>query len=97
MMATLSFQGLQSLLTEVGVESPVPSFDFTDTQNSPMSIYLSYLVDILVQLSDCEPQVAHESIQWPNEFGDLVVVAPRLRIKDIEASELAIDLKKRVG
>lgn len=94
-MATLLSQGLQELLIGVGVGSPIPTFQFTDAQHSPMSIYLSYLADTLVQLTNCTPQVAHESIQWPNEFGDLVVVAPRLRLKDVNASELAIDLKKR--
>jgi arginyl-tRNA synthetase len=96
-MATLSSQGVQALLTEVGVESQIPSFEFTDIQNSPMSIYLSYVADILVQLTECTPQVAFESIQWPNELGDLVIVSPRLRLKDVDASELAVDLKKRVG
>jgi arginyl-tRNA synthetase len=62
-----------------------------------MDIYLSYLAEILVQLTGCMPQVAYESIQWSNEFGDLVVVAPRLRLKDVNANELAIDLKMRVG
>ena len=95
-MATLSPTGLRALLGGLEVESSIPSFDFTDSKNSPMSIYLSYLVDILVQLSDCTPQVAYQSIQWPNESGDLVIVAPRLRIKDTDASELVVDLKKRV-
>jgi hypothetical protein len=96
-MATLSPCGLQALLTGVGAESPIPSFQMADIQNSPMDIYLSYLAEILVQLTGCMPQVAYESIQWSNEFGDLVVVAPRLRLKDVDANELAIDLKMRVG
>jgi arginyl-tRNA synthetase len=62
-----------------------------------MGIYLSYLSEILVQLTECAPQVAYESIQWPNEFCDLVVVVPRLRLKGVNPTELAIDLKKRVG
>jgi arginyl-tRNA synthetase len=96
-MATLSSDGLQSLLIEVGAESPIPPFQLADIQNSPMGIYLSYLAEILVQLTECAPQVAYESIQWPNEVGDLVVVVPRLRLKDISANELAVDLKRRVG
>jgi hypothetical protein len=67
-MATLSSDGLQALLGGVGVESPIPSFPLADIQNSPMGIYLSYLAEILVQLTECVPQVAYESIQWPNDL-----------------------------
>lgn len=96
-MATLSTQGLEALLVGVGAESPIPLFQAADVQNSPMGIYLSYLAGILVQLTECPPQIAYESIQWPNEIGDLVVVVPRLRLKNVNANELAVDLKKRVS
>jgi arginyl-tRNA synthetase len=96
-MGTLSSDGLQAVLQGVGIETPVPLFPPADTQNYPMAIYLSYLAEILVQLTGCAPQVAYESIQWPNELGDLVVVLPRLRVKDVNPNALAVDLKKRVG
>jgi arginyl-tRNA synthetase len=96
-MATLSSDGLQALLEGIGIERPIPSFPQADVQNSPMDIYKSYLADILVQLTECEPQVAYESIQLPNDFGDLVVVLPRLRLKDVKPKDLAIELKQRVG
>jgi arginyl-tRNA synthetase len=96
-MATLSSDGLQALLGGVGVESPVPSFPLADIQNSPMGIYLSYLAEILVQLTECPPQVAYESIQWPNDVGDLVVVLPRLRRKDVKPNDLGVELQKKVS
>ena len=70
-MATLSSDGLQALLGGVGVESPIPSFPLADIQNSPMGTYISYLAEILVQLTECVLQVACDS---PNDLGDLVVV-----------------------
>lgn len=96
-MATLSSDGLQALLGGVGVESPIPSFPLADIQNSPMGIYLSYLAEILVQLTKCVPQVAYDSIQWPNDLGDLVVVLPRLRVKDVNPNDLAVELTQKVG
>jgi arginyl-tRNA synthetase len=96
-MATLSSDGLQALLEEVGVESPVQSFPLADIQNSLMGIYLSYLAEILVQLTECVPQVAYESIQWPNDVGDLVVVLPRLRRKDVKPNDLGVELQKKVS
>jgi arginyl-tRNA synthetase len=96
-MGTLTTNGLQALLGGVGAESPIPSFSSADIQNSPMDIYLSYLAEILVQLTECEPQVAYDSILWPDDFSDLVVVVPRLRLKDIDPNELAAELNMRVG
>jgi arginyl-tRNA synthetase len=96
-MATRSSDGLHALLQGVGVENAVPSFLLADIQNSLMDVYLSYLAGILVQLTECEPQVAYESIQWPNDLGDLVVVLPRLRLKDVKPSDLAVELKTKAS
>ena len=95
-MATLTFEGIQNMLGELGVEIPILSFPQADIQNSPMGIYLSHVADILVQITDCAPQVAYDSIQWPNDSADFEVVVPRLRIQDAEPSDLAIELKHRV-
>jgi hypothetical protein len=96
-MATTTPDGLQALLAAVGVEDPIPSFPLADTQTNPLAIYLSYLAEILVKLTECEPQVAYDSIHWPNEQGDLAVVLPRLRLQDVKLEKLAADLIRRVG
>ena len=96
-MSTVSTDGLQALLGGVGAECPIPSFSSADIQNSPMDIYLSYLAEILVKLTGCEPQVAYESILWPDDFCDLVVVVPRLRVKDVDPTKFAFELNKGVG
>ena len=95
-MGTLSINGLQILLDGVGAASPIPSFPSADIQNSPLDIYVSYLAEIIAQLTGCEPQVAYESILWPDDFCDLVVVVPRLRLKDVDPLELAVELNKKV-
>ena len=96
-MATTTPDGLQALLAAVGVEDPIPSFPLADTQNNPLGIYLSYLAETLVKLTECELQVAYDSIHWPNELGDLAVVLPRLRLQDVKLEKLAADLIQRVG
>lgn len=96
-MATTNPDGLQALLAAVGVEDPTPSFPLADTQNNPLGIYLSYLAEALVKLTECEPQVAYDSIHWPNEQCDLAVVLPRLRLQDVKLEELATDIIQRVG
>jgi arginyl-tRNA synthetase len=96
-MGTLTTAGLHALLDGVGAKSPIPSFPSADIRNSPIDIYISYLAEILVQLTECEPQVAYDSILWPDDFCDLVVVVPRLRLKSVNPNELAIELNRRVG
>lgn len=96
-MATLTPNGLQGLLDNVGFDGSIPLFPLADIQNSPMDIYLSHLADTLVTLTGCDPQHAYDAIQWPNDMGDLVVVIPRLRLKSIQPSELALNLQGAVG
>jgi hypothetical protein len=96
-MATTTPNGLQALLAAVGAEEPIPSFPSADTQNNPLGIYLSYLAETLAKLTECEPQVAYDSIHWLNEQGDLAVVLPRLRLQDVKVEELAADITQRVG
>lgn len=95
-MATRSFDGLQGLLESIGVEETIPSFPLADILQSPMDIYLSFLANALVQLTGCDPLHAWDAIQWPNDFGDFVVVIPRLRLKDINNEDLASELQATV-
>lgn len=96
-MATLSREGIQALLERLGVESILPSFPAADIHTNPMGIYLSYLAQILAEITGCEPQVAYDSIQWPNELGDLVVPTPRLRIHGKDFQDIVIDIGDQVG
>lgn len=96
-MASLSLDGLQKLLEDVGETGPLPLYDWADVQNSAMDIFVSYLTEYIVQKTGCEGQVAHESIQWPNELGDLVIVIPRLRLTNSEPRALAAKLAADVS
>jgi arginyl-tRNA synthetase len=95
-MATLQADGLQVLLNRLGVEDSVNSFSSADILTRPLDIYRSYLAEVLVQFTECEPQVAYDSIQEPNDFGDLEVVIPRLRLKGSNPKELAFELAQKV-
>jgi arginyl-tRNA synthetase len=97
MSTTLSRDGIEAVLASLGVESPIPQFPSADIQNSPMSIFVSHLAGILTQLTKCEPLVAYEAIQWPNDEGDLVMILPRLRMKDINVKVLASELMHQVS
>jgi arginyl-tRNA synthetase len=96
-MATTDLVGLQALLGRLGLETEIPTFSETDVLTHPVDIYRSYLAHILVNLLECDPHIAYESIQ-PAEItdGDLTIVVPRLRIKDTKPKDLAAELGHRV-
>ncbi|KAK5056580.1 hypothetical protein LTR84_012112 [Exophiala bonariae] len=94
-MATLLREGIEALLARLGVEDPIPDIEGTDIQSNPIDIYLSYLTDTLVKLTECSPQVAHGSIQWPSDLGDLAVILPRLRLQTQNPKALAVELKQK--
>ncbi len=95
-MTTVTSNGLQSLLGAIGVGSIPLAFDWADIYNNPLGIFTTHLADVLVTLTECEPKVAYDSISWSNDMSHLVVVAPRLRIRDTNSEDLAADLQQRV-
>ncbi|KAH7326457.1 hypothetical protein B0I35DRAFT_405695 [Stachybotrys elegans] len=93
-MATCSITGLEALLHKAGLDTPVPVFPGADIVHNPQDIFRAYLADTLQRLIDCDRSVAYDAIQPSNVTGagDLVVVSPRLRVKDVAPKDLAADL-----
>jgi hypothetical protein len=96
-MATTSSEGLQRLLDSIGIPGQNLESISSDIHNDPLAICFSHLADLLVQLTDCERHVAYKSIVWAPDLTHLMVVAPRLRLKDIKGADLAADLQHRVS
>ncbi|EXJ59904.1 hypothetical protein A1O7_04051 [Cladophialophora yegresii CBS 114405] len=94
-MATLDADSLQVLLDGLGVDDTGRSFPAADVLTRPLDIYRTHLAQVLVKLTDCEPQLAYDSIQEPNDYGDLEVVIPRLRLKGSDPKELALNLAEK--
>lgn len=95
-MSTLSTEGLEAVLESTGVEGAVPIFAGADLKRDPMSIFVSYLAATLAQLTRSEPDLAFGAIQWPNDEGDLVIVLPKLRLKNVNGEVLASELMPKV-
>jgi arginyl-tRNA synthetase len=96
-MSTLTNDGIEALLERLGVEDPRRASSLEDALTSPISIYMPFLADVVVQVTGCAPEAAYDSLQWPNELGDLVVVLPRLRIQHVKPHELAAGIREKVG
>lgn len=95
---TTSVDALHGKLQTLGVEAPIPSFKGTDVLTNPVDIYRSYLAHALTQILDCDRHLVYDAIQWVNQLsnGDLLLVAPRLRIKGAKPAEVVKELSDKV-
>ncbi|KAF4343206.1 arginyl-tRNA synthetase [Fusarium beomiforme] len=95
---TCSVSGIENLLGKAGLDTPIPEYPGADIVHNPQDIFRVYLADTLQKLLNCDRQVAYDAIQTSNitGMGDLVIVAPKLRLKDIKAEDLAKDLLQKL-
>ena len=96
-MTTQTISGLEALLSELGVETPIPQLPGADVLNKPLDIGKSYLAHILTSIVECDLATACNSIQLPNNIysGDFSVILPKLS-HGRDFSALAIDLIQKV-
>lgn len=96
-MTTLNVTGLESLLGELGLQTPAPKFETADVLNKPLDIGRIYLASILSAVHECDPVTAYKAIQWPNNVdnGDLAAILPKLS-QGSDSKSLAIDLVQKV-
>lgn len=98
-MATLTIEDMESLVQKLlPLETPIPSFTKTNITNNPIDIYRCFIADALVKLVGCDREAAFDAIQTTSSIanGDLVVVAPRLKIKGVKPQELAQKIAEKV-
>ncbi|EXA51765.1 arginyl-tRNA synthetase [Fusarium oxysporum f. sp. raphani 54005] len=95
---TCSVTGIENLLGKAGLDTPIPEYPGADIVHNPQDIFRVYLADTLQKLVNCDRLVAYDAIQTSNitGMGDLVIVAPKLRLKDVKAEQLAKDLLQRL-
>jgi arginyl-tRNA synthetase len=96
---TCSVSGIENLLGKAGLDTPIPEYPGADIVHNPQDIFRVYLADTLQKLVNCDRLVAYDAIQTSNVtgMGDLVIVAPKLRLKDVKAEDLAKDLLQKVS
>lgn len=96
-MTTLNVTGLETLLGELGLQTPAPKFETADVLNKPLDIGRCYLASIITGLHQCDPVTAYKAIQWPNNVdnGDLAAILPKLdQGSDFKA--LAMEMMQKV-
>ncbi|KAM0253461.1 hypothetical protein ACHAP5_000490 [Fusarium lateritium] len=76
----------------------MPDYPGADIVHNPQDIFRVYLAELLQKLVKCDRLTAYDAIQTPNVtgMGDLVIVAPRLRLRDVKPEDLVLDLAQRL-
>lgn len=95
-MATLTLNGLEAALSDLHLDT-LPSIEATNPLDKPLDIARSYLAKIIEAVANVGPDVAYNSIQWPNNVynGDLVVILPKLS-RGVDPGEYALEIIPKV-
>ncbi|RYP67964.1 hypothetical protein DL769_005611 [Monosporascus sp. CRB-8-3] len=90
-MATLSIAGLEALLEELGLGTPIPDFPQSSPLRRPIDIYRAYLADTASVALQCDRHLTYEAVQSANirDNSDLALVLPKLKLKSDKPKELA--------
>ena len=96
-MATCTLAGLEEVLREIGLVTPIPKFSGARVLLQPIDIWRSYLADTTSKLLGCNAETAFEgAVHSSNskDNGDLVLVLPKLMLKanaNTKAKDLAAE------
>lgn len=90
-MATLSIVGLEAVLEELGLSSPIPTFPQSNPLNRPVDIYRAYLANTASTVLQTDRILTYEAVQSANvkDNSDLALVIPKLKLKGSKPKELA--------
>ena len=90
---------LETQLQHWELSTPIPIYGSARVGVNPIDIFRCYLTEVIAGiLKDVDPQKIYDSIQYTNSLkhGDLVVVVPRLRLKEAKPADILNDLCLRV-
>ncbi|KAI0836033.1 arginyl-tRNA synthetase [Hypoxylon sp. FL0890] len=90
-MATCSVSGIEALLGELGVSTPIPRFTQSDILRKPIDIYRNYLAGRASEVLGCDAGLAYEAVQSANikDNSDLTLVLPKIKLRSNKPKDLA--------
>ncbi len=85
-MADPAIVELEALLSDFGLETPIPKFADADVLAKPVDIYRAYLASLLAEHLGLDACTIYEALHSPIDIslGDLAVILPRLRLNEAE-------------
>lgn len=90
--------GLNSSLSNLGINPSLPHYPGASPLTNPIDIYRSYLTEILVHLTKADANRVYPALQCAKTLdkGDLVLAVPQLRIQNVKPADLATSLVGKV-
>lgn len=87
---TMTMPELSARLGHLGLNSDMPDIPAADLLVKPLDIFRSHLANLVSTTFGCDILLAYDSIRLSNDLsqGDLELVVPKLKLKDVEASDV---------
>jgi hypothetical protein len=97
-MTTLTIEGIESLLRELGVEDPIPPHQGSAVLDRPLEIPRAYLAKVLQDIVPDHASNALSAIQASTSIdaGDLCIILPKLD-RTCDAELFGLDLMTQVS
>ncbi|KAF8545190.1 hypothetical protein BDD12DRAFT_871871 [Trichophaea hybrida] len=86
-----SLESLNERLQSLSIDDPLPVYTDSNPTLNPVDIYRCYIAHHLAPITGVDISLVYPALEWTQTLdkGDLIVAAPRLRIKGRKPDELA--------
>lgn len=93
-----SIEPLQEQLSSLGIADPLSVFPDSNPTTNPIDVYRCYIAHVLAPITGVDLALVYPALEWTQSFekGDLILAAPRLRIKGRKPDELAKEWAEKV-
>ena len=93
-----SLESLHERLKSLSVTEEIPVFPESNPSTNPVDIYRCIIAHHLAPITGVDINLVYPALEWTQTLdkGDLVVAAPRLRIKGRKPDELATEWAEKV-
>ncbi|KAK6512319.1 hypothetical protein TWF481_001207 [Arthrobotrys musiformis] len=78
-----SVEDVQSLLKDLGITEPLPTYEAASVTTNPIDIFRSYVAEEMHKITGVSREIVYPALEWTQQMekGDLIMAVPRLRIK----------------
>jgi hypothetical protein len=94
-----SLESLNERLQSLAINDPLPVYANSNPTSNPVDIYRCYIAHNLAPITGVDISLVYPALEWTQTLdkGDLIVAAPRLRIKGRKPDELAKEWAEKVS
>lgn len=93
-----SIESLHERLKTLSINDPLPLFPDSNPTSNPVDVYRCFIAHHLAPITGVDVSLVYPALEWTQTLdkGDLIVAAPRLRVKGRKPDELAKEWAEKV-